>query len=257
MAADKITTPSGHTLTITRAGTQGPSVVLVHGWTCRRSDWNPTLNALQDDFRLTAIDLPGHGDSRGETVDSWSISSLAGALAEAVNELGQPDAILVGHSMGGAVALEAARRLDSVKGVVLVDTFVIPYGDLAAEQARDIAQPFHDDFPGAIDGLVENFTGNGASDADKQRMKMEMADADPAKMLPLWSDLLQWTPEAAFNGIRAPIHAINGDMIPDAARKRCENRVTEHRLEGAGHFLQVEVPDRFHDCLGEVLKKIN
>lgn len=67
------------------------------------------------------------------------------------------------------MALEAARLLTSVAGVILVDTFVIAYGDLAEDQALEIAQPFYDDFANAIVGLVENFTASNVSGVEGQR----------------------------------------------------------------------------------------
>lgn len=257
MRNESFALPSGLSPALSRAGETGPQTLLIHGWTCRKSDWHPTMTALQDDFRLTAIDLPGHGESHQQSVDPWTIKSLADVVVEAVQAMSEPDIILVGHSMGGVVALEAARQLDNVRSVVLVDTFVISYGDLNEDQAQKAAQPFYDDFPGAIAGLVDNFTGSGAAEQDKDRLKAEMGAGDPTRMLPLWSDLLRWTPAAAFAEIKAPIHAINGDLVPEAARARCSNHVTEHRLEGAGHFPQVEMPDRFHQCLREVLKTVS
>ncbi|WP_339806528.1 alpha/beta hydrolase [uncultured Marinobacter sp.] len=256
MISDVITLPSELTLAVSRVDSQGPAALLIHGWTCRKSDWDSTIDALKDEFRLTAIDLPGHGESRNQSVDDWSVSGLARVVVDAARHLGTTDLVLVGHSMGGAVALEAARQLDNLKGVVLVDTFVIPYGDLAEDQAREIAQPFYDDFDSAIDGLVENFTASHVSDAEKSRLKSEMADVDPQQMLPLWSDLLRWTPTAAFSEVRVPIHAINGDLVPDAARERCKPHVTEHQLNGAGHFPQVEMPARFHQTLRDALRKM-
>jgi len=256
MTSDSLKLPSGLTLAVTRAGNHGPTLLLIHGWTCRRSNWQPAIETLQEHFRVIAIDLPGHGESRGQPLTTWNVEALASVAAEAVRALEEPGAILVGHSMGGAVALEAARQLSSVRGVVLVDTFVIPYGDLTEDQAREIAQPFYDDFPSAIDGLVENFTASNVAAEEKTRMKAEMADVNPGHMLPLWSDLLRWNPAEAFAEITAPIHAINGDLVPDAARARCKGHVTEHRLDGAGHFPQVEMPERFHRALKETLAKI-
>ncbi|TGN40518.1 alpha/beta fold hydrolase [Marinobacter confluentis] len=253
MTNDTLTLPSGINAAVTRAGTQGPAVLLIHGWTCRRSDWHPAMAALQDAFRLTAIDLPGHGDSHQQLAEQWTIEGMADAVAEAVQTINEPQITLVGHSMGGAVALEAARKLANVSSVVLVDTFVIPYGDLTEEQAQQTAQPFYDDFPSAIHGLVDNFTASMASEQNKDRMKAEMAAANPRYMLPLWSDLLRWTPEAAFSSLKMPIHAINGDLVPEVARARCNGHVTEHRLDGAGHFPQVEMPERFHQMLRKVL----
>ena len=232
-------------------------VLLIHGWTCRSDDWTGTIDALKDHFRISALDLPGHGESSTADFDDWTISGMAKAVVGAVTEIATQPVILVGHSMGGAVALEAARRLDRVSGVVLVDTFVIPYGDLGEEQAREIEQPFYTDFASAIGGLVDNFTGAGASDIRKQQMKADMASNNPEAMLPLWSDLLRWSPDAAFSSLQVPVVAINGDMIPEPARQRCRPHLHEYHLEGAGHFPQFEMPDQFHNTLLRALREIN
>ena len=255
MNTTRLSLPSGITLATTQTGSTPAQAVLVHGWTCRRSDWDPTLAALGEDFTLASIDLPGHGDSADQAIPRWQITDLGDVLADAVTTLTDAPVTLVGHSMGGAVALEAARKLDQLNGVVLVDTFVIPYGDLSEEQARETETPFIEDFPAAIGGLVDNFTAAGLDPAIKQRMKSEMSSANPAWMLPLWADLLRWNPEPAFADIDVPIHAINGDMIPEPARARCEGRVTEWRLDGAGHFPQAEMPERFQQTLAEVLNR--
>ena len=119
-----------------------PEVLLIHGWTCRSDDWAGTIDALKDHYRISALDLPGHGRSGAADFEDWTVSGMAKVVAKAVTEMAGHPVVLVGHSMGGAVALEAARLLDRVAGVILVDTFVIPYGDLGEEQAKEIEQPF-------------------------------------------------------------------------------------------------------------------
>lgn len=238
-------------LASSKAG-QGPQpVVLVHGWTCRRHDWQALLDAPPPGTRLLAIDLPGHGDSRDVTPSGWTVTGLAEALVAALAGLDAAP-ILVGHSMGGAVVMEAARQM-AVRGIVLVDTFVIPYGDLDEASARSIEQPFHDDFAAAIDNLVLHNAGPSMSASDRQALASRMASAPPAAMLPLWADLLRWSPEAAFAELDCPIHAINGDLIGDAARARCAGRVTEWHMPGTWHFPQLEQPAAFRAMFERVL----
>lgn len=100
---------------------------------------------------------------------------------------------------------------------------------------------------------MDNLSGPQASAQDKDGLKARMAEGDPEKLLPLWSDLLRWQPQEAFAELTVPIHAINGDLIPDTAKARCRPWVTEHRLDGAGHFPQMEMPERFHRTLRGVL----
>ena len=119
-------------------------VVLVHGWCCRRSDWHAYLESAPETVSFLAPDLPGHGDS-ASTPGTWTVAGMARDLAAMVNARRPARVVLVGHSMGGAVALEAAALLESVAAVVFVDTFIIPYGDLSEDDAAGIEGGFHEE----------------------------------------------------------------------------------------------------------------
>jgi len=244
---------AGHQLVMDQGGEGGQPILFIHGWTCRRDYWVPQMADLARDYRVAALDLSGHGESESEGRTDWSVTGLADDVTAALEALGAEDAVLVGHSMGGTVALEAAARTDVVRAVVLVDTFVLPYGDLSEADAQGIETPFHEDFAAAMAGLVDNTTGSAMDESTRVRLKREMAAADTAWALPLWRDLLRWSPEPAFGALEAPVHAINGDLIPEPARQRCAGRVTEWHMPGTGHFPQMEMPEAFNRKLREVL----
>lgn len=234
-----------------------PLILFIHGWTCRRSYWRPQLDYFSARSAVVAFDLPGHGDSGSGDRSRWGVSSFARDVVAGVNALGAQRVILVGHSMGGAVALEAARQLGAtVAGVVLIDTFVIDYGGLSAETVQAIATPFRDNFAAAMAVLVEQ-TSTPATPAElKQQLTQEMSAADPSWALPVWDDLLSWNPQAAFEELQIPIHAVNGALIPESARQRCAPFVKETIIPGAGHFLQMEDPSGFNQVLEGVLDRL-
>lgn len=243
----------GQHLPVTQNGDGEQSVVLVHGWTCQRRHWQALLAKPPEGVTLLAVDLPGHGEARAVSPAAWTVAAMADCLAEALKELENP--IVVGHSMGGAVALELARR-KVVKGVVLVDTFVIPYGDLDEESAKGIESGFYEDFPAAIDNLVANNAGPDLPADQKAALGKDMASAPSECMLPLWSDLLRWSPDAAFEEITCPIHAINGDLVGDLAKARCADHVTEWHQPGTWHFPQMEQPEQFATLFSKVLDSL-
>jgi pimeloyl-ACP methyl ester carboxylesterase len=236
-------------------GGSGDSLLLfVHGWTCRRDYWLPQLRHFSSDYRVAAPDLPGHGATPAQGRSNWSISGLGKDIASCVQQLDAPKTILIGHSMGGAVALEAAREPgNTLSAVILVDTFVIDYGGLNAEAIREIAEPFAADFQGAIASLVRQTSTDKTPEPLKERLIREMSAADPACALPLWQDLLSWNPMPAFEDVSIPVHAINGALIPESARNRCAPFVKESVISGAGHFLQMEDPAGFNRRLEQVL----
>ncbi|WP_211215676.1 alpha/beta fold hydrolase [Geopsychrobacter electrodiphilus] len=81
--------------------------------------------------------------------------------------------------------------------------------------------------------------------------------AAPSWALPLWRDLLAWSPNAAFEELNIPIYAINGALIPESARDRCAGFVTETLMPGAGHFLQMENPTAFNQALERILDRLS
>ena len=238
-------------------GSGSRPILFIHGWTCRREYWRMQMEDLVGDHRVAALDLSGHGDSAASHRSDWSVGGLAGDVLAALEVLGSQETVLVGHSMGGAVALEAALRSPLVTAVVLVDTFVLPYGDLSEGDAEGIEAPFRQDFGKAMAALVDNTVGAAMDGAMRTRLKREMAAADTAWALPLWRDLLRWNPAPAFSRLSVPIHAINGDLIPDIAKERCRGRVTEWLIPGTGHFPQMEMPEAFNLRLREVVRLLS
>lgn len=239
------------------------AVVFVHGWSCQASDWLETLAALEGRHPALVPDLPGHGASRSVPWQSWSVEALGELVSALAEQQGVRRLRLVGHSMGGAVALEAARHWtkrrgpESLAGVVLVDTFALPYGDMDADTIAATETPFHEDFPAAMQQLVGATTAVDLPEQTRAWITDRMASADPEKMLPLWADLLRWSPDAAFAAIESPIVALNGENIPEPAQQRCAPHVRARVLPGAGHFPQFEVPSAFAEALSEELESLS
>ncbi len=102
------------------------SLVFIHCWCCDRAFWREQLDEFADEYRVVALDLGGHGASGAER-EPWTVASLAGDVEAVVKQLKLRRVILIGHSMGGPVALLAAGRMPQrVIGVVAVDTCTTP-----------------------------------------------------------------------------------------------------------------------------------
>ena len=256
MKFERIDSQAGK-LAVTREGSADVLLVPVHGWTCSRNQWAGQLALMAEFGEVLAVDLPGHGDSALTPPDDASVVGLAKVLAQLIEaeRRGRP-VILIGHSMGGAVALEAARLLDGQRSVVLIDTFVIPYGDLPEEQAAEIQGAFAADFVAAMANLVETNTRDDLSPVIRAMLHHDMARADTTWALPLWGDLLRWDPQPSLSQPGVAMHAINGGMISDAARERCAPCVEDVVMADAKHFPQLELPEQFNRHLRDVLARL-
>jgi pimeloyl-ACP methyl ester carboxylesterase len=109
------------------AGPAGaPALVLVHGTRLTRAAWSPQVAALADRFRVIAPDLPGHGALADVP---FTLEAAADQLARVIDEAAGGRAIVVGHSLGGYVAMElAARSPERVAGLVLAGASREPIG---------------------------------------------------------------------------------------------------------------------------------
>ena len=94
-----------------------PPIIFVHGTRFSAGQWSPQIAALQEDFRVAAVDLPGHG---ARSAQPWSLTAATEIIASAVDSLGHGPALIVGHSLGGYASLEFARRRpEQLRGLVL------------------------------------------------------------------------------------------------------------------------------------------
>jgi pimeloyl-ACP methyl ester carboxylesterase len=86
-----------------------PAVVFVHGFGCAHSDWNAQVAHLSPRHQTVTVDLRGHGASSG-TVAECSIERFGADVAEVIHALALSPAVLVGHSVGCRVVIEAALQ---------------------------------------------------------------------------------------------------------------------------------------------------
>src|SRR4051794_1519973 len=97
-------------------------MLFIHGWTCNRTFFAPQLEHFAKRHRVVAVDLRGHGGSEAPQ-QAYSLSALADDVAWLSEQLGVRRPVLIGHSMGGVVALELlAARPDAACAVVLLDS---------------------------------------------------------------------------------------------------------------------------------------
>jgi pimeloyl-ACP methyl ester carboxylesterase len=96
------------------------ALVLIHGWTCNADFWKDSYNAFPN-YRVIALDLPGHGQSDKPKV-SYSVDYFARSVEAVMKDARVKRAVLVGHSMGTPIAREFYRRYPAkTLGIVVVD----------------------------------------------------------------------------------------------------------------------------------------
>jgi pimeloyl-ACP methyl ester carboxylesterase len=107
----------------TKPQTESPfTIAFLHGWLLSRAYWNPLINQLQPNFQCLSYDLRGFGASGIGDRDEYSLDSYALDLQEMLDQLGIDKVWLVGHSLGGSIALLSANLMgDRVLGVICLN----------------------------------------------------------------------------------------------------------------------------------------
>lgn len=132
-----------HAYELTAPTKKPHALVFVHGWLLSRGYWQPLIQRLKADYQCLAYDLRGFGQSQSspEAESSYTPAAYAQDLVVLLQKLNIASAWLIGHSLGGSIALWAADYLpECVKGVICINAGGGIYLKEAFEQFRDSGQ---------------------------------------------------------------------------------------------------------------------
>jgi pimeloyl-ACP methyl ester carboxylesterase len=251
------TSPDGIPLAFEAHGAGTPTLMFVHGWSCDRSYWRGQLRPLAVRYQTVAVDLAGHGES-GVGRRSWTMAAFGEDVVAVVEQLGLGEVVLIGHSMGGDVIVEAALRLgDRVMGLIWVDTYSTLGAPDTDGEIEAFTAAFREDFGSATRALVRRlFT----PDADAELVEWVAADmsaAPPEIAIDALRHAVGNEPGilAGLRELTTPVVAINPDARPTDTEALQRHGVTTVLVSGVGHFLMLEDPDRFNRLLGEVIEE--
>ncbi|MHB8492174.1 MAG: alpha/beta fold hydrolase [Solirubrobacteraceae bacterium] len=265
----------GHALTYVEAG-DGPVLLFIHGMAGNHATWQSVLEPLARRHNVIAPDLPGHGASDPGCGD-YSLGALAAGLRDLLMMLGHPRATLVGHSLGGGIAMQFAYQFpELVERLVLVSS-----GGLGPEVSavlRAAALPGADMFitatarPGRIVGsaVARGLAAVGmrpnADVAEVARGYASLADRDHRTAFLATVRGVVGTDgqrvqaaDQLYLAAGMPVLIVwgqNDPIIPVEHGERAHRAIADSHLEvfeGVGHLPQIEAPGRFVEVLGRFL----
>lgn len=238
---------------------QGPAVVFLHGIGGDGTSWLPELDAMSVRCRAVAWDMPGYGGS--PALPEMTFPALAAALKDLLGKLGIERAHLVGHSIGGMVALEfAARFPERVASLVLYATspaFGKPDGDWQRDflKARlaplDAGQRMAELAP----SIVESLIGDSPDEDGMARATAAMARVPEAAYRAAMQCLVTFDRRDALAELAVPTLVLAGehdDNAPAAMMERMAGKIPGAHFQvipGAGHLAHFEQPAAFRAAL--------
>ncbi len=237
-----------------------PALVLLHGLTFDRSLWRPSLTELQridPGRRVVALDLPGHGESRGWP--SYDVESVAGGVYRAVEEAQLRSPVVVGHSIGGIIATVYAARYPT-RGVINVDQplQMAPFAALVRSLADKLRGPA---FPAVWQMFAASMHIERLPDAGQQLVRSSSQPRQDV-VLGYWREVLDRPASELADMVGATLAAVRAAGVPyllvagDDLESGYQEWLTEimpHATvtvwPGSGHFPHIAHPARFAACL--------
>ena len=251
--------PDGVTIVYSAAGAGEPALVFIHGGLADRTFWDAQLKAFAGRHRVLALDLAGHGES-GTNRSKWGIPEFAVDVRAVVEAEKPKRVILIGNSLGGPVAIEAALLLPGrALGVVGVDTFQDLGSKIGADEARQRAELFRGDFSGGLKQMLRALFHPDADPELVAEAEGRMARTSPEAAYATLLSLAGYDTGPPARRLRVPIRAINGDLFPTdvEAVRRVKADFDAVVLPHMGHYPMLERPKEFNRHLASIVADLS
>lgn len=258
---DFATSSDGLKISYTDQGQGSPALVFVHGWSCDKGYWKNQVPAFSDEYRVVTLDYGGHGNS-GTDRENFTINSFGNDVVAVVKKLDLDQVILIGHSMGGDVIVDAASKMpERVIALVGIDTYQ-QFRDttFTKEMFDSYTAPFYKDFTPGVDGFVRAMFPENADPAIVDQVAADMSSADSRIAMQAFESMFEFgnVIEGRLTAMNIPVYAVNADLWPtnEAYNRSVVPDFNVRYMPGYGHFIMLENPEMFNKLLHETIRDI-
>lgn len=238
-----------------RAGSGEPELLFVPGWCCDHTAFRPQLDHFAHAHAVTALDLRGVGKSDAPD-GGYSIPELADDTAAFCAAVGIGRPVVVGHSLGGMIAIELAARYPSLaSALVLVDPGPIDPLPSTVEFFRGFASELEG--PNGKEARRTYVHDMGARDAELERWIVELMCAPRQSVAAaVIRGVGEWNGRDLLARCELPVLLLRTDLGPGTDVQRLLELKPDLEVGitvGAGHFHQLEVPEQVNAMIARFL----
>ena len=248
-----------------RALGDGPDVLFLHGWASSGRMWQSTMQALAGRYRCWAVDLVGFGDSDKPSNGWYALPNYTATLHKFIEIAGLQRPAVVGHSMGGMIALDLAATYPSlVRRLVAINPVVtgkigLPLPDLADRPARlPLARLARHAWPSFVGFAARHPVSAARSAGSLWRNSRDFAKATVDSAFGGLEAMAGYDTSPRLGQISAPTLVLVGQhdpVVPPSEGRHAAARIPHARLEEmpTGHHLLDERPGEFQGLLASFL----
>lgn len=232
------------------------TLVFLHYFGGSSNSWSEVIGELSHKFRCIAIDLPGFGNSQRKT-NRLSVSYCSNEVARVIHSLKLKQYVLIGHSMGGKIALSfAAMQPSGLTSLVLVAPSAPTPEPMADIERMQLLNAFGDKC--ALETSVNNITAQPLSNSDIENTVNDNLRAS-------YTSWHWWTEEGSredissqMSTIRVPVLVISGAADPKFSTHFLHEEMVKYfstaaftEIPNAGHLLPIETPLKLAQAIAE------
>lgn len=239
-----------------KAQTDELPVLFLHSLAGASHHWQVQLDRVRKTQRALAFDLRGHGRSAEHS--SFTLAEMATDVAETLTQLGIERVTLIGHSMGGAVAMKFVGMFPSrVAGLMLVD---------AAGDSTQIPQDQLEGMLAALDSpayssVIEHYWADllvNSAEPTRTQLLTELANTPQSTVVAIFNELVQYNSLLDIAAFDSPIQLLS-TPLSDApfALHVLRPDIPHSRIEGTSHWIHLDNSAEFNIHLTNFVTKIN
>jgi pimeloyl-ACP methyl ester carboxylesterase len=225
---------------------------------CDRTYWRHQIKYFTKSHQVVALDLGGHGESSSERKD-WTMTAFGEDVRAIVEKLELQKVVLIGHSLGALVIVEAARLMpERVLAVVPVDYFNEVDDQMTEREIVEYIDQVRADFQNWTKTAVRRWVPKNTDPKLVDWVADDMSSGSPEVGISAMEHARRNNDGEALTRVKAQIHLINSDFWQTnlKAAHRYNPNIELSIVKGVGHFLMLESPYKFNRILEDVIGRI-
>jgi len=260
-----------HLLNVNELGLGTTPILLIHGFGCDQTVWRRLVPVLETDYRLFLVDLAGFGCAAPEAYDKERHSTPSGHAEDIValcDELGLENAIVIGHSIGGTIAMLASiQRPQAFQRLVMIcssarylDDPPDYHGGYTHEQLDGLLQLMelnYLDWAGTVSKVA---LGDAGTPVHQQNLQQRFLAISPDVMRPLARSIFHGDTRHHLTHVTVPsliVQTAQDAMVPLEAAQFLQAHLASSELvvlDAGGHYPQLTAPDLLAEALQESIQ---
>lgn len=240
----------------------GTTLLFIHGAFISKEYWNNQLSYFAPKYRVIAIDLAGHGNSTHNRTE-WTVQNYGKEIREFIHKLSLKNVILIGHSFGSDIMLEATTENSSqINGLIEVDHLKNVGAEMPKENIDQLVASLKSDFKNTCEHYAKQaLVTDGTNSEIVNKLLKDYRQMNPDVGVPLLQNNFKYPSRETelLSALKLKLYLIHVSYSATnetSLKKYLGNNYELYTLNGTCHYPMLENPSEFNELLKKILLKI-